>query len=135
MGISLKTDMQMLGLSNPKMFPLFLRIMADCLLPSLGDPTREGGSPGMEQVECGKERHVFVKTETTALHAAHQTIPSAPLRSCEGEAHLAGSGGRSQTQARVQPHGGSACGRPASVTWGLPLGAEAHACQPEGTET
>lgn len=45
MGISLKTDMQMLGLSNTKMFSFFLRIMAYCLL-SLGDLTSEGGSLG-----------------------------------------------------------------------------------------
>lgn len=45
MGISLKTDMQMLGLLTPKVFSLFLRVMAYCLL-SLGDLTREGGSHG-----------------------------------------------------------------------------------------
>ena len=45
MGLSLKTDMQMLGLSNPKMFSFFLRIMAYCPL-SLGDLKSEGGSPG-----------------------------------------------------------------------------------------
>ena len=45
MGLSLKTDMQMLGLSNPKIFSFFLRIMAYCPL-SLGDLTSEGGSPG-----------------------------------------------------------------------------------------
>lgn len=53
MGISLKTDMQMLGLSNPKMFSLFLRIMADCLL-SLGDLTTEGGSK--QSVGKGRQR-------------------------------------------------------------------------------
>lgn len=45
MDIALKTDMQMLGLSPPKMFSLFLRVMAHCLL-SLGDLTSEGESPG-----------------------------------------------------------------------------------------
>lgn len=45
MGISLKTDMQMLSLSTPKMFSLFLRVMAYCLL-SLGDLTSEEGSLG-----------------------------------------------------------------------------------------
>ncbi|XP_040477364.1 uncharacterized protein LOC103676002 isoform X5 [Ursus maritimus] len=59
---------------------------------------------------------------------------------CWLEAHLAGSGdadaGKSQTHARKHPHGQAACGRPACVTWVLPPGADAHACQPEcSTET
>lgn len=45
MGISLKTDMQMLGLSTPEMFSFFLRVMAYCL-QRLGDLTSDGGSPG-----------------------------------------------------------------------------------------
>lgn len=45
MDIALKTDMQMLSLSPPKMFSLFLRVMAHCLL-SLGDLTSEGESSG-----------------------------------------------------------------------------------------
>lgn len=45
MGISLKTDMQMLGLSTPEMFSFFLRVMAYCL-QRLGDLTSDRGSPG-----------------------------------------------------------------------------------------
>lgn len=41
MGISLKTDMQMLGLSNPKMFSFFLRTVAYGLLEIWG---KEGAS-------------------------------------------------------------------------------------------
>lgn len=148
MGISLKTDMQMLGLSNPKMFSLFWRIMADCPL-SLGDPTGEGGSPSMEQTECGKGQTAGAEARAgSALRAqghgrsAPTTLDYSflPLRFCWLEAHLAGSGdgdaGKSQTHACKHPHGQAACGRPACVTRVLPPGAGAHACQPEcSTET
>lgn len=100
MGISLKTHMQMLGLSNPKMFSLFLRITAD-RLPGLGD-LKERASRVWERAGSGGRgtRHIGQGQGTAVLRPALQTIPSGPLTSCKTKLTFQEPGMRMQSKAR-----------------------------------
>lgn len=107
MSISLKTDMQMLGLSTPKMFSLFLRVMACCLL-SLGDLTSEGGSAvgGASRVwERAGSRgrgtcQISRDSRDNCLGLVHLAIPPQALRFCEVGARLPGTGDRDKGKAK-----------------------------------
>ena len=93
MGIALKTDMQMLVLSPPKMFSLFLRVMAYCLL-SLGTLTSAGGSPGDGASEVWERAgsrgrgtcQISGDNRDSSLCPVLQAIPSQSLRFLEVEA-------------------------------------------------
>lgn len=47
--------------------------MADCPL-SLGDLTGEGGSPGMEQTECGKGQTAGAEARASSASAGTQPL-------------------------------------------------------------
>lgn len=150
MGIALKTDMQMLGLSTPEMFSFFLRVMAYCL-QRLGDLTSDGGSPGggasrVWERAAGRGRgtcQISRGNRDNRLWPVHQPSPiPSPSGSVrlelafqELKTGLRESQMHAQTHAHRQPRLCSAVwgegGRLAHVTR-----CEAHTCQPEcKTET
>ena len=119
MGISLKTDMQMLGLSNPKMFSLFLRIMAACLL-SLGALTR--GEPR------SRRRRVWERAGGGTRQAPRPGAAACTRTSCTGPSRpLPAPPLPPGWSSRCRSWGRGCREKPARVPWAIPPGAEARA--------